>query len=454
MDSFFATKNHKIVALAKPADLVAARSGLGRKVTEICSDNVTAAYAKAAFKETGAVAGKLVAAKGNQDALGLFVVSPFTTDNYKEQDPATGKKVDNADIVDNVARFGKKATGAELAVLCVHESVRGKQFGYALLARAFEEFPNVDYFVVNQAGNFADKHGVLDAAATIYHALFDTAFATSVGKNPTTMYVASRDSVLAKLSKKLGLTVSEPQPPSGAKPKKAARSSAKVAKAAAEKPRRSARKATKAPGPHAFKGSLAKSFKAIDVSVSGDAVRVFESMTDSLLGDLTTAAAQAMHGRQTLTLRDVDVAAKLVLSKAAYDAHSVDAKQAVATFEASYGKNGKQRETASQRAKLEFSVPRVTSYLRSRVLFPRISRQAPVYLAALVQRVVQDMADCSQQVTVAAKRKRVSPHDVTLCLAADSDLKKSMRGTVGRGGVAPHIETALLPPVKKVKKTK
>ena len=108
-------------------------------------------------------------------------------------------------------------------------------------------------------------------------------------------------------------------------------------------------------------------------------------------------------------------------------------------------------QTQSAKAGLQFPVGRIGRYLRRGRYGKRIAAQAPVYLAAVLEYLVAEIAELAGNAAKDQKKTRIIPRHIQLAVRNDEELNKFLGGvTIASGGVMPSIHSALIP--KKSKK--
>ncbi|KAL7069673.1 hypothetical protein ACQ4LE_011121 [Meloidogyne hapla] len=105
----------------------------------------------------------------------------------------------------------------------------------------------------------------------------------------------------------------------------------------------------------------------------------------------------------------------------------------------------------SVKAGLKFPVARIRRMLRERNYAKRVSRSAPVFLAAVLEYLCAEIIDGAGNVAKENKKQQITPRHLLLAIKADEELKIiSEHVTIVQGGVVPNIHSGLLPPRKKV----
>jgi histone H2A len=110
------------------------------------------------------------------------------------------------------------------------------------------------------------------------------------------------------------------------------------------------------------------------------------------------------------------------------------------------------QKTRSARAGLQFPVGRIARFLRKGRYASRIGGGAPVYLAGVLEYLAAEILELSGNVARESSRMRIIPQHIKLALKKDEELNKLIGSiTIAKGGVAPNIHKALIPPQKKKK---
>ncbi|XP_041470060.1 histone H2A-like [Lytechinus variegatus] len=129
------------------------------------------------------------------------------------------------------------------------------------------------------------------------------------------------------------------------------------------------------------------------------------------------------------------------------------------------GKVRRKAESRSTRAGLTFPVGRVHRHLRKGRYASRISAAAPVFLAAVLQYLVEELltlADNERDMRctyfyldwgMAPKpKKRINPYHLRQAVGNDDEISETFRGvTIAQGGVYPQKLPAILLPKRKAK---
>ena len=113
---------------------------------------------------------------------------------------------------------------------------------------------------------------------------------------------------------------------------------------------------------------------------------------------------------------------------------------------------GKKAKTAtgskvsrSERAQLVFPVGRVHRHLKEGRYAKRIGALAPVFLAAVMEFMTQEVLELAAEKTVdVVKKKRINPRAIQLGVLSDGELKLWLSdATIAGGGVAPFQKASV-----------
>lgn len=106
----------------------------------------------------------------------------------------------------------------------------------------------------------------------------------------------------------------------------------------------------------------------------------------------------------------------------------------------------------STSAGLTFPVTRVENIMRSLSNVDRVSGTAAVYMAAVLEYITAEILEIAGRVATDAKKIRITPRHIKLAILNDSELVSLFSGVVLSGGVAAHVEEALIKQKSRPKK--
>ena len=103
------------------------------------------------------------------------------------------------------------------------------------------------------------------------------------------------------------------------------------------------------------------------------------------------------------------------------------------------------RRTASSRAGLQFPVGRIQRQLRQGRYAPRVTKGAPVFLAAVLEYLTAEVLELAGNVARDGARQRITPRHVQLAVRNDEELHRLLSDVVvPEGGVVPAVTVAIL----------
>ena len=103
-------------------------------------------------------------------------------------------------------------------------------------------------------------------------------------------------------------------------------------------------------------------------------------------------------------------------------------------------------QSKSSRAGLQFPVGRIESQLRSGRYASRISSDAPVYLAAVLEYMAAEIMELAGNCAQDFKKARITPREIQLAVRNDEELNTLLGSvTIPCGGTLPSIPAQLLP---------
>ena len=105
---------------------------------------------------------------------------------------------------------------------------------------------------------------------------------------------------------------------------------------------------------------------------------------------------------------------------------------------------GKSKTSKSEHARLNFPVGRIGSALKKGRYAQRISVQAAVFFAAVLESCTQELMELSQGVAAENGRRTIKPRHITLAVREDPSLDKLLsKVTIAQGGVRPAVHPAV-----------
>ena len=107
----------------------------------------------------------------------------------------------------------------------------------------------------------------------------------------------------------------------------------------------------------------------------------------------------------------------------------------------------KKAQSKSAKAGLLMPVARLNAAMKRSGATKRVGGSAPVYATAVLEYLVTELLEVAGNTTIKAKRKRISPEDISLAVRSDADLSKLLRGfSCCTGDKLKNIAKALVPP--------
>ena len=115
-------------------------------------------------------------------------------------------------------------------------------------------------------------------------------------------------------------------------------------------------------------------------------------------------------------------------------------------------KEAHQRTTNTQKAGIQFSVPRVARFCRQGKYAERIGAGAPVYLASVLEYVVSEVIELAGNKAQDQKKARINPRHLMLAIKDDPELNHLLgNADFCHSGVPPKIYSELVGHNKKGK---
>ena len=113
----------------------------------------------------------------------------------------------------------------------------------------------------------------------------------------------------------------------------------------------------------------------------------------------------------------------------------------------------KPAQSKSAKAGLLMPVARLNTALKKGGGTKRVGGSAPVYATAVLEYLLTELIEVAGATTMKAKRKRITPEDISLAVRSDEELSKLLRSfSVYSGDKLRDISKALLPPPPAKKK--
>lgn len=197
-----------------------------------------------------------------------------------------------------------------------------------------------------------------------------------------------------------------------------------------------------------LRSSVRKTLKSVakDLKIAKVALSVLTSLASDLTKSIGNAAVVLLQQTKAKTLKQetAKLATKQTL-KGELAKHAVSSgAKAVNNFSLA------ERGSTTERAQLHFSVPRISSLLRigDAGRPARLAKPAAVFVAGVVQYVVEEIFEHAALITRNEKRKLILSHAIKLAIEKDEEIaaiKAFANLAIRNGGVTPHIEAALLP---------
>ena len=177
-------------------------------------------------------------------------------------------------------------------------------------------------------------------------------------------------------------------------------------------------------------------------------------MMNDIINQLTntiaaTAVLMATRSKKvTVNARMIQSAVRILLPTALTNHAVNEGTKAVTIYEHGGPGSKDHKISRNRRAKLQFSVSKMESILRSHSTksIRRVSDSAPVYLAAVVEYIVAELLELSGNAARNSKLSRITPRNIMTAIHSDPEFnilfkKKGILGT----GVLPNIHRVLLP---------
>lgn len=178
--------------------------------------------------------------------------------------------------------------------------------------------------------------------------------------------------------------------------------------------------------------------------ISTKAMNVMDPLVHDLFEQLATESGRLAryNKKATITSREVQSAVRLIFPGELAKHAVSEGTKAVTKFNIAEAASG----TRSSRAGLLFPVGRIHAQLKKGRFAARLSNTAPIFLAAILEYVVAEVLEIASKVAMDSKKYRVIPRHILLAIKNDDELEKLFaHAQICRGGIVPHIHTAILP---------
>ena len=199
-----------------------------------------------------------------------------------------------------------------------------------------------------------------------------------------------------------------------------------------------------------------RAMKAVveDASVTKNSMAVLNSLCVDLAKRIIIDAAELTKysKRSTIGARDIETATRLIMPGELGMHAMANGSRATLEFvsvpdrtERGEGHN-KKKVSRSEKAGLVFPVGRISSYMRTGGFSKMIGATAPVYLAAVMEYVIQEIIEVAWECVKKEKKARITPKHISMSIKNDDELNQLFKtALISGGGVLPHIHPFLLP---------
>lgn len=105
-----------------------------------------------------------------------------------------------------------------------------------------------------------------------------------------------------------------------------------------------------------------------------------------------------------------------------------------------------ERQSKSDKAGIYFPVGRIKRYLKNRIDGKRMSDYSAVYLAAVLEYLIAEVLEASENVTKDTNKKLITPRHIEFGVGMDKELDELFKHVIiSQGCVVPYIHYVLLP---------
>jgi len=177
------------------------------------------------------------------------------------------------------------------------------------------------------------------------------------------------------------------------------------------------------------------------------------TVLDKLLCTINILIESSDSHKKTMSTKDISCAISICLpgelSKHAISMGLKAMAKYKSTVESRKGRSGDEKIRKSVAAGLMVDVGKVARYIRSHVVAERVSAFAPVYLAAVLEYIFEEIIYLAGNATEHLKKKQITPRAVMLSIKGDEEMDNLFHNSIIGGGVLPHIHPSLMKKEKK-----
>jgi len=182
-----------------------------------------------------------------------------------------------------------------------------------------------------------------------------------------------------------------------------------------------------------------------EVGISKNAMAISNDFVQDIFMRILAEAVNLLEftKKSTMTSREVQTAARLVLPGELAKHAISEGTKAVVKFHAAQDESGKPASRSS-RAGLVFPVGRVLTMMREKSHL-RIGSGAPIYLSAVLEYLCAEVLELAGNASRDNKRIRIIPRHVQLAIRSDDELDRLCKNaTICGGGILPNVHPVLL----------
>lgn len=190
-----------------------------------------------------------------------------------------------------------------------------------------------------------------------------------------------------------------------------------------------------------------------DAGMSGDGLSSMNNFLRIMIRRIMDNVNSLMlhsGGRKTISSREVQAGVRLTLPGELAKHAVSEGTKAVTKYNSGDGRTRGHGGPTTRGAKagILFPVARVENLMRELSLVERVGAGAPVYFAAVLEYLTAEILELAGNCARDNKKTRITPRHLKLSILNDEELTELFKGVVMSGGVAPHINVALLPKKK------